>query len=103
MVSKYTPGESVGDSAGGNLAAVVSMRLRDERFTPPVKLQFLLYPALQALDFTLPSFLENQDDPLLPKDLMVAMWMFYAQGKYHISQHKKKKKNKTKKKYNTDK
>ncbi|ORX08451.1 lipase [Mycolicibacillus trivialis] len=37
-----------GDSAGGNLAAVVALRARDEGGPPPV-LQWLLYP---AVDFT---------------------------------------------------
>ncbi|MBP1820507.1 alpha/beta hydrolase [Mycobacterium sp. OAE908] len=40
-----------GDSAGGNLAAVVSLRARDEGAPPPV-LQFLLYPVVNYRDET---------------------------------------------------
>ena len=46
----------VGDSAGGNLATSVAMILRDTNFHPQPKLQVLLYPALQAVDFHTPSY-----------------------------------------------
>ena len=46
----------VGDSAGGNLATAVAMILRDTNFHPQPKLQVLLYPALQAVDFHTPSY-----------------------------------------------
>lgn len=46
-----------GDSAGGNLAAAVALRLRDDSFLPAPKLQLLVYPVLQGLDFQLPSML----------------------------------------------
>ena len=69
-----------GDSAGGNLAAAVSLRLRDEKIKPTVKLQILLYPVVQSVHFDLPSYKENQYDTLLPRDIMVAMWLCYAQG-----------------------
>ena len=71
---------SLGDSAGGNLAAAVSLRLRDEEMAPPIKLQVLLYPVVQSINFNLPSYKRYQHDTLLPRDIMVAMWLFYAQG-----------------------
>jgi acetyl esterase/lipase len=43
-----------GDSAGGNLALVVSQTLIDEGYQP--YLIALLYPSLQFFDFTLPSY-----------------------------------------------
>ena len=69
----------LGDSAGGNLAAAVAQRMRDDKFTPTLKMQILLYPALQAIDFRLPSYI-NDECPLLPADLMVSFWLWYALG-----------------------
>ena len=69
-----------GDSAGGNVAAAVTLKLRDEHLTPPLRLQLLLYPALQALDFNLPSYREHAEDPILPKHFVVAALLLYAQG-----------------------
>ncbi|XP_013394901.1 neutral cholesterol ester hydrolase 1 [Lingula anatina] len=43
-----------GDSAGGNLAAAVALTLKQQ-----LKMQILMYPMLQALDFQLPSYKEN--------------------------------------------
>src|SRR6218665_1749171 len=48
-----------GDSAGGNLAAAVALRLRDEKFLNRIKLQGLIYPVLQGLDYFLPSMMQN--------------------------------------------
>ena len=58
----------------------MSLRLRDEKIKPTVKLQILLYPIVQSVHFDLPSYKENQYDTLLPRDIMVAMWLCYAQG-----------------------
>lgn len=43
-----------GDSAGGNLAAAVALKLKKK-----IKLQVLIYPVLQAFDFQTPSYREN--------------------------------------------
>ncbi|XP_012942357.1 arylacetamide deacetylase [Aplysia californica] len=49
-----------GDSAGGNLAAVVSLELSNEDSgLPPLQFQLLYYPWLQAVDFLLPSYVDN--------------------------------------------
>ena len=48
-----------GDSAGGALAAAVALRLRDEESVFRPAAQVLLYPWLQALDFHLPSYHQN--------------------------------------------
>jgi acetyl esterase len=53
----------MGDSAGGNLAAVVALMARD-RGTPEVALQLLLYPAVD-LSHQFPSVDENADAPIL--------------------------------------
>lgn len=51
-----------GDSAGGNLAAVVAQLARDAAI--PVRFQLLWYPST-TFDTSLPSFAENADAPIL--------------------------------------
>jgi acetyl esterase len=53
----------MGDSAGGNLAAVVAMMARD-RGAPHVALQVLIYPSVD-LTHTFPSVDENANAPIL--------------------------------------
>ena len=50
-----------GLSAGGNLAAAVSLRLLDPEFQklPSLRYQILLNPCLQGMDLNLPSYVEN--------------------------------------------
>ena len=65
-----------GDSAGGNLSAVMTQRARDNG-GPALVYQLLWYPATTA-DLSLPSALENSDAPLLKKVLMEAAYRLYA-------------------------
>ena len=53
----------VGDSAGGNLAAVMAQLARDTG-GPPIAFALLWYPST-TFDTTLPSFAENADAPVL--------------------------------------
>jgi acetyl esterase/lipase len=69
-----------GDSAGGNLAAAVSLKLRDEAFKPANKLQVLIYPHLQSLNFQLPSMMQNANGPLLTRKRMTFYCSFYLDG-----------------------
>lgn len=39
--------------------------------------QALVYPALQALDFNTPSYLQNQRVPILYRDVMIRFWLQY--------------------------
>ncbi|HZA12482.1 alpha/beta hydrolase [Mycobacterium sp.] len=55
-----------GDSAGGNLAAVVAQLARDKG-GPPIAFQLLWYPST-TWDTSLPSFTENADAPILDID-----------------------------------
>jgi acetyl esterase/lipase len=55
-----------GDSAGGNLAAVVSQLARDAG-GPPILFQLLWYPST-TFDTSLPSFTENATAPILDVD-----------------------------------
>ena len=64
-----------GDSAGGNLAAVVCHMVRD-RGGPPLRHQLLLYPVTSnAMDF--PSYKENEDGYFLSADGMAWCWNHY--------------------------
>jgi acetyl esterase len=58
-----------GDSAGGNLSAVVSLLARDRK-GPKLAYQLLVYPSTD-MRMTAPSIDENADGPLLTKASMV--------------------------------
>ena len=64
-----------GDSAGGNLAAVVSLMDRD-RGTSLVAYQVLIYPITDR-NFELPSYRENGDGYFLTTERMVWFWNRY--------------------------
>ena len=72
-----------GDSAGGNLAAVVSLMARDRNMSAPVQ-QTLIYPVTNH-DLDTPSYRENATGFLLTRDAMRWFWDHYlareAQGK----------------------
>src|SRR5471032_892291 len=65
-----------GDSAGGNLAAVVSLRARDRK-GPPVALQILVYPAVEA-NFDTPSCVAKENQLALTREGMKWFWDHYA-------------------------
>jgi len=71
---------TLGDSAGGNLAAAVAMKLRDERFYPRPKLQLLLYRVMQGIDFQLPSMMQNRIGPRLTSISMCYYVAMYLEG-----------------------
>lgn len=62
----------VGESAGGNLAAAVSMMARDKGVQLPVH-EVLVYP-IAAYDFTTPSYKEN--DSTMPLSSGFMKWFF---------------------------
>jgi acetyl esterase len=62
-----------GDSAGGNLAAVVT--LADT--APPVAAQVLIYPVISS-DFTTASYLDPENQLVLNRDGMIWFWDCYA-------------------------
>ncbi|XP_043926478.1 arylacetamide deacetylase-like [Protopterus annectens] len=67
-----------GDSAGGNLAAAVVLQVQeDKNIDIQLKVQALIYPALQAVDFDTPSYQQNKHMPLLSRSLMVRFWSEY--------------------------
>ncbi|HEV8037517.1 MAG TPA: alpha/beta hydrolase [Bryobacteraceae bacterium] len=58
-----------GDSAGGNLAAVVSLKSRDED-GPAIALQVMVYPVTNLSSFDTPSYREFGEDHYLTKSEM---------------------------------
>lgn len=67
-----------GDSAGGNLAAAVTMRARDEG-GPALRHQLLVYPVTNH-DFGTASYAANGDGYLLTRDMMRWFWDHYLNG-----------------------
>jgi acetyl esterase len=66
-----------GDSAGGNLAAAVTIRARDEG-GPSIRHQLLIYPVTDT-DFTRPSYIENgSSGGFLTSEAMRWFWHCYV-------------------------
>lgn len=66
-----------GDSAGGNLAAVTALRLRDEGGSIPVSALLLLYPVTDHYSAGFPSYSEFNAPPGLTGDKMRWFWDNY--------------------------
>jgi acetyl esterase len=64
-----------GDSAGGNLTAVVALMAKD-RGGPSLIYQMLIYPVTNY-SFDTKSYLENGEKYFLTKDMMVWFWNHY--------------------------
>ena len=67
----------VGDSAGGNLAAVVSLKCRDEG-GPKLRHQLLVYPVTDGTRFDTPSYRDNADGFMLTAETMRWFWDQYT-------------------------
>ena len=65
-----------GDSAGGNLAAVTALRLRDEG-GPALRGQLLIYPVTDYHTPPTPSYLANAHGYLLTREMMIWFWRHY--------------------------
>jgi acetyl esterase len=65
-----------GDSAGGNLAAVTAIRIRDEG-GPRLVGQLLIYPVTDHYDANMPSMTENAEGYGLGRDGMIWFWNHY--------------------------
>jgi acetyl esterase len=64
-----------GDSAGGNLAAVVAQMAAD-RGAPTLTYQLLIYPVTNYA-FDTPSYRDNAEGYLLTRDMMQWFWKHY--------------------------
>jgi acetyl esterase len=67
-----------GDSAGGNLSAVVALKARDAG-GPALVFQLLWYP-IAVGDQSLPSFTDNAYAPVLNRDVAAAFMAWYVHG-----------------------
>ena len=67
MAAYLTNLDLTGDSAGGNLAAAVALKLRDEEVTPSLQAQVLMYPALQMQDMETPSMQQHAEGPAISR------------------------------------
>ncbi|MDQ6674977.1 MAG: alpha/beta hydrolase [Chloroflexota bacterium] len=65
-----------GDSAGGNLSAIVSQRSRDTG-GPAIALQVLVYPVTDC-DLDTASYTDPENQLLLSRDSMIWFWDHYA-------------------------
>ncbi|MCB0246313.1 MAG: alpha/beta hydrolase, partial [Anaerolineae bacterium] len=65
-----------GDSAGGNLAAVTAMRIRDES-GPRLCGQLLIYPMTDYHTPPAPSLVANASDYLVTRDMIIWFWGHY--------------------------
>ncbi|MFF0814066.1 alpha/beta hydrolase [Rhodococcus sp. NPDC003318] len=64
-----------GDSAGGNIAAVMTQWARDRR-GPTIDYQVLVYPVTDC-DFDRPSYVAPENQLLLSRDTMIWFWGHY--------------------------
>lgn len=77
-----------GDSAGGNLAAAVTQTFAaDASLAARFKLQALVYPVLQALDFHTSSYQQNQAVPILYRSVMARFWLQYLDADPALERH----------------
>jgi acetyl esterase len=65
-----------GDSAGGNLAAIMTQRSRD-RGGPPIAFQALIYPVTDA-DLDNASYTADENQLMLTRGSMIWFWDHYA-------------------------
>lgn len=68
-----------GDSAGGNLAAVVAIQFREKQ-VQAIRGQVLLYPVTDHYDPATPSYLENAKGQGLTRGLMIWFWDTYLRN-----------------------
>ncbi|MFV9453428.1 alpha/beta hydrolase [Rhodococcus sp. NM-2] len=74
-----------GDSAGGNLAAVLTQRARDTAGAPPIALQVLAYPVTDS-NLNRASYADPENQLLVDRQSMVWFWDHYlkqANRRFH--------------------
>ncbi|CAA9515731.1 MAG: hypothetical protein AVDCRST_MAG85-2597 [uncultured Solirubrobacteraceae bacterium] len=79
LVDRYASVAVAGDSAGGNLAAVVARRARDAG-GPPIAFQLLVYPATDAACATGSMSSLSLPELGLTRERMLLCWGAYAPG-----------------------
>ncbi|CAI9572075.1 unnamed protein product [Staurois parvus] len=73
-----------GDSAGGNLTAAVCQALVERTDLPKPLAQVLIYPAVQAVDFHLPSYTQNRAVPILYRERAAFYMINYMDGDLYM-------------------
>jgi acetyl esterase/lipase len=76
-----------GDSAGGNISAVMAQLARDNG-GPALVFQLLWYPSTTG-DMTLPSMIENPDGPILDEAVVSAFMQWYLPPEIDMSEPSK--------------
>ncbi|XP_006149801.1 arylacetamide deacetylase-like 2 [Tupaia chinensis] len=67
-----------GDSSGGMFTAIVTQVLKDDpEFKNKIKAQVLIYPSLQSVDLSMPSYQENEYGLILTKEMAVKYACLY--------------------------
>ncbi|KAL8198544.1 UNVERIFIED_CONTAM: hypothetical protein K2H54_015576 [Gekko kuhli] len=66
-----------GDSAGGSFASTIAQQLTKRPDLPKLRAQALIYSGVQAMDFNLPSYVQNANMPLLGKENAVHFALRY--------------------------
>ncbi|MEV4643514.1 alpha/beta hydrolase [Saccharopolyspora sp. NPDC049357] len=75
ICGKRVPLIVAGDSAGGNLAAIMSRKARDSEL--PLAQQVLVYPVTDC-DFDTASYIDPENQLMLSRDSMIWFWNHYA-------------------------
>ncbi|XP_067328893.1 arylacetamide deacetylase-like 4 [Anolis sagrei] len=70
-----------GECSGGTFATAVCQHLATKKDLPKLRGQVLIYPVLQAMDFNLPSYQQNQSVPILFKKRALRFGTMYLTGK----------------------
>lgn len=67
------------------MAVALAVAKEKDPSLPKLRLQALIYPALQAFDFDLPAYIKHGDGPgLLRKETMILYCLSYAFGNYSL-------------------
>ncbi len=74
-----------GDSAGGNLAAVVALMARDRGNQLNLAFQLLIYPVTDYYLPGTPSYQENAEGYYLPRETMIWYWNAYLPDEAHAT------------------
>jgi acetyl esterase len=82
IAGKRVPLIAAGDSAGGNLTAVVSQQARGGG--PDISLQVLVYPVTDC-NFDTPSYTDPENQLMLSRDSMIWFWDHYAPDGSHTN------------------
>lgn len=73
-----------GDSAGGNISAVMTQLARDNG-GPALAFQLLWYPSTTG-DMTLPSMIQNPEGPILDREVIAAFMQWYLPPEFDMSE-----------------